>query len=378
MIRNLLLLAVMLGWAAVAVGAPVNGQPPGRLFSVGTHRLHLHCEGEHTPTVVFESGLAGLSLEWLEIQRQLATRARTCAYDRAGYGWSEPGPEPRTSARIVDELQRLLARAGIKGPLILVGHSFGGLNAQLYAHRYPHQVAGLLLIEASHADQIERFKRPPLNLNTAPSNRWRMPAFAAEAGLPQHFPSAWRNIALQILYSPRTRNAFANEYLSLRESAAAVGAERAVLGIPVVVLSRGLQVARGPRAGIIESVWSDLQAELARLSPYAAHIIARHSGHHVHLDQPQLVVDAVNLLVDSARQLAGNADAASIQWLAFADAEWRKNTLHAEPRVDPHLRGRLAQNGLLLLGWSAAAGSLAVGVTPTARQAGGYPLDSVQ
>ena len=145
--------------------------PPGRMVDIGSHRLHLLCEGSGSPTVVIDSGLGALALEWRGVQRELAAQFTTCLYDRAGYGWSEPGPQPRTTARITEELALLLERGDVPGPYVLVGHSFGGYTAQLFARRFPERTAGVVLVEASHPEQVQRFLDSPLRLNTAPSRR---------------------------------------------------------------------------------------------------------------------------------------------------------------------------------------------------------------
>jgi pimeloyl-ACP methyl ester carboxylesterase len=121
--------------------------PPGRLIDVGTHRLHLHCAGDGSPTVVFDAALGGSSLSWSLVHPAVARMTRACTYDRAGFGWSEAGPLPRTAGRIADELYHLLRRAAVPRPYVLVGHSYGGLVMRLMAARHSEDVAGLVLIE---------------------------------------------------------------------------------------------------------------------------------------------------------------------------------------------------------------------------------------
>jgi len=120
---------------------------PGRFVEVGTHRLHLHCAGKGAPPVVFDSALGASSLSWSLVHAAVARLTTACVYDRAGFGWSDGGPMPRTAGRIADELHMLLARTGLRGPYVLVGHSFGGLVMRMYAARHRQDVAGLVLIE---------------------------------------------------------------------------------------------------------------------------------------------------------------------------------------------------------------------------------------
>ncbi len=120
--------------------------PPGRLVAVEGRRLHLHCTGEGRPTVILDAGLGGWSLDWSLVQPEIAQFTRVCAYDRAGLGWSDPGPAPRDARQAVHELHALLAESG-PGPLVLVGHSNGGLRVLLYAGTFPGEVAGLVLVD---------------------------------------------------------------------------------------------------------------------------------------------------------------------------------------------------------------------------------------
>ena len=124
--------------------------------TLGATDFYLHCMGTGSPTVLLEAGLGSTSDVWYQVQPQLARSTRVCAYDRAGLGGSDPGPTPRTSATIVSELHTLLARAGIAGPYVLVGHSIAGYHLRLFAHRYPGTVVGMVLVDASHPDQIAR------------------------------------------------------------------------------------------------------------------------------------------------------------------------------------------------------------------------------
>src|SRR5258706_7187226 len=133
--------------------------PPGQLVDVGGYRLHIICAGEGGPTVVPEAGLIGLALSWSLVQPEVAKFTRVCAYDRAGYGWSDPnliGIHP-TSQRLVHELHTLLVNASIAGPYVLVAHSFGGLNVRLFANQYPNDVIGVVLIDSANEFVEPRF-----------------------------------------------------------------------------------------------------------------------------------------------------------------------------------------------------------------------------
>ena len=130
--------------------------PPGELVDVGGHSLHINCVGEGSPTVILESGSGATSVDWANIQPEVANTTRVCAYDRAGSGWSETGPEPGDPQQIAGELHTLLGNAGIDGPYVLVGHSFGGLYVRMYAELYPNEVEGMVLVDSSHPEQSAR------------------------------------------------------------------------------------------------------------------------------------------------------------------------------------------------------------------------------
>ncbi len=143
-----------------------NFQAPGRMIAVNGRQMHIDCQGSGSPTVILEAGGYSFSAEWFWVQRQLAPVQRVCAYDRAGNGWSEPGPEPRSALQIVYELHTLLAAAGIPGPYVLAGHSFGGILNRVYASQYPGEVSGIVLVDTAYtvlqfkdAGDYEQWKR---------------------------------------------------------------------------------------------------------------------------------------------------------------------------------------------------------------------------
>ena len=135
-----------------------NYPPLGQLVDVGGYRLHLYCIGENTdgrPTVILETGLGGLatSADWARVQPEVAKTTRVCAYDRAGLGWSDPGPQPRDAQHIASELHTLLQNSQTPGPYVLVGWSYGGLYIRAYASQYREEVAGLVLLDSSSPEQ---------------------------------------------------------------------------------------------------------------------------------------------------------------------------------------------------------------------------------
>ena len=160
---GILLLVIIAAISGIAYQSILNARDAhrhpqeGRSIPLGPEfpgvSLNLNCTGSGSPTVILDTGLGVPAAGWDLVQPEVAKFTRVCSYDRAGYGWSTPGPMPRTSEQIVKELHALLTAAGEKGPYILVAHSFGGFNVRLYTAQYPNDVAGLVLVDTSHEDQ---------------------------------------------------------------------------------------------------------------------------------------------------------------------------------------------------------------------------------
>jgi pimeloyl-ACP methyl ester carboxylesterase len=145
-------------YQAIASHCELAANPaPGQLVDVGGYRIHIWCMGAGSPPVILDTGLGGSLLDWGFVQPEVAKFTRVCAYDRAGMGYSDLGPSPRTSRRIAAELRELLDRIGISEPIVLVGASFGGFNIRMFASEYSGRSAGLVLVDAAHEDQGERY-----------------------------------------------------------------------------------------------------------------------------------------------------------------------------------------------------------------------------
>src|SRR5215213_3945051 len=158
MIAGLLALAVI-GAIYQVIATQIDQRtysPPGEMVDVNGHLMHINCMGEGGTTVVLEAANFGMSAHWFRVQQQLGKTTRVCAYDRAGMGWSEPGSELRDARQISSELHTLLKGASTEGPYVLVGHSYGGLYARMYAARYSDETAGVALVDSSHPEQFTR------------------------------------------------------------------------------------------------------------------------------------------------------------------------------------------------------------------------------
>lgn len=305
-LRSILVPAASMVAACLAVSAQLMASPatpkssiPGRLVDIGGHRLHIYCVGEGVPSIIFDSGVGGFSLEWSRVQNVLARRTRVCAYDRAGYGWSDLGPLPRTSERITRELHTLLERAGVAGPYIIAGHSFGGYNAQLFARNYPDQTAGLVLIDSSHPEQIERLPGP--EPGTVKRVRPGSNSYVVSWFFPHpNFPDENALMAQRIMQSWQHKMTWREEMTVFSVSAKQVKASRPMPEVPVLVLTRGRSFWPGYSNGDeTERVWMELQDELSQLGANPVHLIAERSGHVIHLDQPGIVITAMQTMLNA-------------------------------------------------------------------------------
>lgn len=272
---------------------------PGRVVSVQGHGMYIHCSGSGSPTVVLDSGLGDSALVWSRVQPRLSRLTRVCSYDRAGYGNSAAGPLPRTSAEITTELRALLRNAGVSAPYVLVGHSFGGWNIQLFATHYPRMVAGLVLVDSSQANQIERY-RAVLGEDIAPTGNGRF-HLSIIPYVPPDLPPPQAARALALTYDPMTWHTAYNELMSFRTSEREVRDAPNLPDVPLVVISRGRPIVDPTSGqGRREALWRQLQQDFVDAHPGALHLIARDSGHYIQLEQPALVIEGVCLVLQQS------------------------------------------------------------------------------
>lgn len=329
-LAGLVLLLVMIGAGYQSVGTAIDQArypPPGDLINVGGHQLHLYCLGEGSPTVILEAAGLGWSLYWNRVQPDLAKVTRVCSYDRAGLGWSESGPSPRTGQRIARELHTLLARAGIAGPYVLVGHSLGGFIIRLYRQTHPADVAGMVLVDAGHERQFEQeeFRKfvapgkiafPIVGAVTWLGVTRLLMAFDL---LPPLFAQQEDKMASDIRPMLRAGWAQTRYFATMADEAAAL--EETCLQVrradPLGDLPLTILTATGPTwwpdmPSDLDQVkfrrmWLQWQTDLTKLSTNSRHVFADQSSHFINFDQPELVVGAVREMVERLPQKpAGN------------------------------------------------------------------------
>lgn len=295
---------MLAGLLMVATGAGADDAfydlpAPGQRIDIGGYKLHIHCEGAGSPAVILESGLGDWSSHWISVQRLLRTDTQVCSYDRAGYGWSDPGPRPRDSSRIVAELHTLLGKAGIAPPYVLVGHSFGGINVRLFASTYPEEVSGLLLVDASHPASLpyrrnEDGSIPSAAMTTGNQLMRIAPGTSEELHIPAEAQAA---LSDPLLHTKSIVTGRA-EFRALGQSVVALLGAPPMHDLPLIVLSRGLRAwPEGAAGDAQEQAWRAQQRELSKLSSHGSQRIALHSGHHIQLDEPAVVADAVRELL---------------------------------------------------------------------------------
>ncbi len=333
---------VVAGTIYQAVGTAADQRrypPPGRMVDIGERSLHLSLhlmdKGSGFP-VIFEAGISATSLSWTEVRSKVEGVARACSYDRACLGWSPPAQSPRTTANIVDDLHALLEAARIPSPVILTGHSFGGMLARAYAARYPDDVAGLVLLDPLSPGEwltVSPAHARLLRLGIKLSRRgaWlarlgvvraalallmaggrRVPQWMAKLSggsgesvitrlvgeVRKMPPETWPMVRAHWCL-PRTFQGLAAYLESLPASSAEAAMLTATLderlgqpgGIPVTVLSAANAT---PQQLQEREAWT-------RRSPRGRHIIARKSGHWIQLDEPDLVVQAIEEMLGIAK-----------------------------------------------------------------------------
>jgi pimeloyl-ACP methyl ester carboxylesterase len=279
---------------------------PGELVDVGGYKMHIDCIGQGSPTVILDAGLGDSFVSWSKVQPRIAKFARACSYDRAGIGYSDPSPRPRTSKDFAEELHILLHNAGIPPPYLLVGHSMGGFDVRLYASLYPSEVAGMVLVDSSHPEQQKRLPPAINDLDATWLREQEFFEFTMPFGIPRLLGFCGNDPAVRAVdcnfHSAREGVA---ELKAISESAAQTAATGSLGDTPLVVLSHDPAT---PQFDLPEDLvkpandaWEQMQEELTRLSTRGKQIIATNSGHYIQFDRPDIVIEAVRSVADQIR-----------------------------------------------------------------------------
>lgn len=278
--------------------------PPGQLLDIGGYRLHINCEGTGSPTVVIEAGWGDWSASWSSmVQPEVARTTRVCTYDRAGMGYSDPGPLPRDARQFATELHTLLQRADIPGPYVLAGHSLGGLSVRVFAHMYPADVVGVVLLDAmsprlatpdaTAAAPQAAGPASELSIATLPARVGLVRLLAGPLDLASGLTPAVADAYVARSVTPRHVQTTLDEGRGMPASLAQAGAVTTFGDIPLIVLSRGLDP---------DADWQAAQTELLHLSSRSQQLVADRSGHDIQLEQPEAAATAIVQIVAQLRQ----------------------------------------------------------------------------
>jgi pimeloyl-ACP methyl ester carboxylesterase len=325
------LVALALFVALSAVAQPAPGFPSllsKHLVDIGGgRRMNIVCLGHGSPTVLFEYGFGSHLLAWQKVAQPVSAMTRACFYDRAGYGYSDPSPRPMTAENVTDDLHALLHSAGIPGPLVLVGHSMGGLYATLYTDRFPARVAGLVLIDPSFANPAPPFwradERKEFDQDQA---KLRACADLARAGkltqanphgcfqlAPGHSPAEVAWLMQQFLKPFRyegvmseAENSYSTNTITSIDDLQEEQARRSFGDRPVIVLTAGLDQF-GPNVTAkmkktFDQYWKAGHDQLAARSTRGVSIEVPQAAHFIQLEQPQAVVSAIRTVVTKVRK----------------------------------------------------------------------------
>lgn len=289
---------------------------PGQLVDIGGRRINLKCSGAGAPTVVLMAGFASWSPVWYKTQPEIAKRTRVCAFDRPGYGFSDPAPRPPILNQIPEDLHAALKAANLPGPYVLVGHSLGGLEARMFAERWPQEVAGMVLLDTSPAAEylieaglpgfdesrdMEKGRSEALRCAFLVANGPLDPSHpdypVCVPALPPETPAAFRKVWPQFFtkdFAVAKLSLITALYTHRYDSADSIR-----LGDkPLVVLSSDVgRETSGPQVTFwrgYRKQWFAQHEALARLSSRGVHRVVKDTSHMIHLDEPQSVADAVD------------------------------------------------------------------------------------
>ena len=285
--------------------------PPGAFYRVNGYRMHMVCTGAGSPTLLLEAGIGDDFLSWRRVQPELSKVTRVCSYDRAGYGWSDARKEARDTGHVVAELHDLVEQAGIGGPIVLMGHSAGGLFIRKYATLYPQGIVGMIFVDASTPTQVERMPKEFPMVEDFTWDKLLLPfgitRLRGHCGVDDATTPEMKS---ELEFHDCRREIFDltdQEEIDFNDSCREARDTGPFDGIPVLIFSQDPELHFGISEFPLEvtqrgaATWNTLQEELKRLSPRSRRIIARGSTHYIQVIRPDLVIREVSHTVREIR-----------------------------------------------------------------------------
>jgi len=291
-------------------------------------RMNLLCEGAGTPTVILEAGAGGSTIDWRRVQPAIAATTRVCAYDRAGMGFSNAGPLPRTASAVVADLEALLQAAGLEPPYVMVGHSLGSYFVRLYTDRHPRKVVGMVLVDPSVEFQDRRFEKVSpgfaqllredraiaqecLRLARAGKLTADLPVFK-ECTYGYARDPAFSDLLFEVQIKRRLSVPFRQTLLSEtdqmeEDSGELVAARHSYGDMPLIVLTQAPESTNAypgmtaVQVDAMNALWMRMHDELARLSTRGINQVVANSGHYIQRDRPEAVIAAVRRVLEDSR-----------------------------------------------------------------------------
>ncbi|MEE2939307.1 MAG: alpha/beta hydrolase [Planctomycetota bacterium] len=302
-----------------------NFAAPGRMIDVGGHGLHVRSAGEGDLPVVFESDEGAWSTHWGRLPEDVSSVTHSIAYDRAGLGWSEPGPPPRDAETVARELHQLLTRIAPGRPVVLVGHGTAAHSLRAYAHRYPFETAGLVLVDPLHDGFIDRLQREQIPTAAPSPTLMRIGSICASFGLLRLLHAGRStNAALRVSerqratldaleLDPRVRRGAADEIVAEAESLEYLGRLNESMDIPVRVITStetltGTELPADFPVADYNRIWVEESERFLEVSKRAQHQLVEGSGHQLQLERPEVVLEAILDVVDEARRLEASRE----------------------------------------------------------------------
>jgi pimeloyl-ACP methyl ester carboxylesterase len=325
--ERIVLSAVVLVAAAVAVSSLYNAvarlwfrthnPPPGEMYLVDGYKMHMYCTGSGSPTIILDAGLGDDAIIWSSVQPALAKTTRVCAYDRAGFGWSESAPAPRDADHIAAELHGLLRQARIDLPIVLMGHSIAGIYMRAYAAHYPEDLAGMVFVDGSTPMQQENpaikammGKGPPPWVIALVGNA------AFSVGVPRLLGKCSQTRPGLDARSSRLQaedrcelhvDSPMSEMRNMERSGLETQHSGPYGSLPILILSHDPEktmATENSTQRMAEASWSQMQEDLKKLSTRSRRIIAKGSSHYIQIDRADLIDKEVPLFIQEIRGTA--------------------------------------------------------------------------